>query len=275
MSRISCNVTKDLLPAYLDGVCSGESGELVEEHLAECPACRRFLEGLKQPDAGQDEFKVAYLKKVRRFMNIQSLVGIFLPLAILLAGFYGINHNSSGPLIFYYVEMPVMMMLCAYFLGSGKSKAMPVGKEWLIPVWGVVLVSLAAVMWYFLSYRIVVWAEEEAAAPIPLGEVGPILHGISLAVALGAAALLIVLVILAKKEGRFLLVSGGLAWLAINMVLTMDEAMYHMSEWEALQKHMAGNGAILVTEFAVVTGILALLRRKGLMNPLTQSTKRR
>ncbi|MGO4542865.1 zf-HC2 domain-containing protein [Paenibacillus sp. 2TAB19] len=38
--RQPCNVVYDLLPLYIDGVCSEESKELVEEHLTECPACR-------------------------------------------------------------------------------------------------------------------------------------------------------------------------------------------------------------------------------------------
>lgn len=35
-----CNVVYDLLPLYIDGACSEESKEIVEEHLTECSACR-------------------------------------------------------------------------------------------------------------------------------------------------------------------------------------------------------------------------------------------
>ena len=41
--KTSCNVIKDLLPLYHDGVCSRESRELVEEHLKECEECRMEL----------------------------------------------------------------------------------------------------------------------------------------------------------------------------------------------------------------------------------------
>lgn len=44
MMDISCEVVRDLLPLYHDGVCSGESRALVEEHLEKCPACRAELE---------------------------------------------------------------------------------------------------------------------------------------------------------------------------------------------------------------------------------------
>lgn len=42
--KISCEVIKDLLPLYHDGVCSNESKTMVEEHLAECHDCKVELD---------------------------------------------------------------------------------------------------------------------------------------------------------------------------------------------------------------------------------------
>lgn len=42
-----CNIIRDLLPLYLDEVCSKDSRKLVEEHLEYCEVCRRELEGMK------------------------------------------------------------------------------------------------------------------------------------------------------------------------------------------------------------------------------------
>ena len=39
MSKISCDIIKDLLPLYIDGVCSSDSIDIIEEHLKECPIC--------------------------------------------------------------------------------------------------------------------------------------------------------------------------------------------------------------------------------------------
>jgi predicted anti-sigma-YlaC factor YlaD len=41
--KISCEIIRDLLPLYHDGVCSIESKALVEEHLTECESCSREL----------------------------------------------------------------------------------------------------------------------------------------------------------------------------------------------------------------------------------------
>lgn len=39
-----CNVIKDLLPLYADEVCSEDSREMVEEHLASCKDCKQELD---------------------------------------------------------------------------------------------------------------------------------------------------------------------------------------------------------------------------------------
>ena len=44
--KIPCEVIRDLFPIYHDGVCSGESKAIVEEHLAACEGCRAELEAM-------------------------------------------------------------------------------------------------------------------------------------------------------------------------------------------------------------------------------------
>lgn len=44
---MQCEVIRDLLPLYQDGVCSEQSVQLVEEHLTECPACAQMLETIR------------------------------------------------------------------------------------------------------------------------------------------------------------------------------------------------------------------------------------
>ena len=46
--KISCEIIKDLLPLYNDKVCSKDTGDLVEEHLAECADCRVELDKISR-----------------------------------------------------------------------------------------------------------------------------------------------------------------------------------------------------------------------------------
>lgn len=70
MSRITCNVNKDLLPLYVDDVCSEESKSLVEEHLSECEECQNYYDALKEgiPEEAVKESREALIseEKVRQ-----------------------------------------------------------------------------------------------------------------------------------------------------------------------------------------------------------------
>ena len=46
--KLHCDVIRDLLPLYLDGVCSEESKKMVENHLCECGSCKGELEELRE-----------------------------------------------------------------------------------------------------------------------------------------------------------------------------------------------------------------------------------
>lgn len=48
MKKINCDIIKDVLPLYLDGVVSNATKEMVEEHLSFCDSCRKEAEELKQ-----------------------------------------------------------------------------------------------------------------------------------------------------------------------------------------------------------------------------------
>ena len=45
---MQCSVIRDLLPLYLDEVCSEDTKKLVERHLAECADCRKTLEEMRR-----------------------------------------------------------------------------------------------------------------------------------------------------------------------------------------------------------------------------------
>ena len=48
--KTDCNIIRDLLPLYVDDVCSQESKKLVEEHLQECPACLEEMVNMRKSE---------------------------------------------------------------------------------------------------------------------------------------------------------------------------------------------------------------------------------
>ncbi|MGN0295440.1 MAG: zf-HC2 domain-containing protein [Lachnospiraceae bacterium] len=51
--KINCEIVKDLLPLYVDGVCTQESRKAVEEHLESCKTCQEMHDRMTK-DLGMD-----------------------------------------------------------------------------------------------------------------------------------------------------------------------------------------------------------------------------
>ena len=93
---LSCDVTRDLLPLYHDGVCSEESRALVENHVAGCCECSIILKELRGeidlPHESPDD--LAPLEQIRQNVkrgNKKAWIrGIAAALAVLLTVFAGV-----------------------------------------------------------------------------------------------------------------------------------------------------------------------------------------
>lgn len=82
--KMSCEIIKDLLPLYHDGVCSNESKAMIEEHLAECDNCKTELDVMDkvlpitnmQQNLSEAEAVKELSKKMKKGMLISSLKSI-------------------------------------------------------------------------------------------------------------------------------------------------------------------------------------------------------
>lgn len=93
MTNVSCDIVRDLLPLYVDGVLSPDSQKLVEDHLAACAPCRGCHEELRRdhvrrlgPEAGREG---NVIRKLRRQIKAKRLRAVCLTAvtAALIAGF--------------------------------------------------------------------------------------------------------------------------------------------------------------------------------------------
>lgn len=55
MTKIPCEIARDLFPSYIDGLTSKVSNEVLEEHLRTCEACREALDAMREEGPGQTE----------------------------------------------------------------------------------------------------------------------------------------------------------------------------------------------------------------------------
>ncbi|NMA65781.1 MAG: hypothetical protein GX957_06005 [Clostridiaceae bacterium] len=90
---ISCEIIKDMLPLYLDGVCSNDSKVMVEEHLAECDSCKAELDAMKgeiflshkEQNLKEAETVKKLSRRWKKGMMKSLLKGVFITLLVILA----------------------------------------------------------------------------------------------------------------------------------------------------------------------------------------------
>ena len=70
-----CDIVRDLLFSYNDGVLSQTSKELVEEHLKKCSSCRNVFEEIKQDSKETDETKeIDFFKRMKKKLNKKNII---------------------------------------------------------------------------------------------------------------------------------------------------------------------------------------------------------
>ena len=91
--KLSCGVMEDLLPLYVDGGCTEETAAAVEEHLGDCPDCRKTYEQMssappkwEQEPAPEEKILQKYSQKVRKNKRFRGFLIALIALCCLLAG---------------------------------------------------------------------------------------------------------------------------------------------------------------------------------------------
>lgn len=117
MSKTNCGIIKDLLPLYVDNVCSEESKNTVEEHIKDCPICEAELVKLQnapeiKPEIDNDIDKAVKnagkrIKKGKKKVAIKTLC-IVLCVAML-----------SG--IFIFFQYPLFLEKNSFFTSGFKA----------------------------------------------------------------------------------------------------------------------------------------------------------
>ena len=108
--KISCKISEDLLPLYLDDSCSEDSRAALEEHLKECPSCQAKLTRMQKDISDNIRAEksapelAAYARKVRRHRIRIAVSAVFITIiasAVLALGYLVIQdmYNQMSPYI--------------------------------------------------------------------------------------------------------------------------------------------------------------------------------
>ncbi len=111
--KITCEIIRDLLPLYAEELASPDSRVLVEEHTAQCPACKRQLDELRTPTPAAPAAPMTTVNRLLRRRTLLWCVLVGCLVAALALGVLG--RMTSGQLI-YDIDTE---LLCARDLESG------------------------------------------------------------------------------------------------------------------------------------------------------------
>lgn len=88
---MNCNIIRDLIPLYIDGCCSEESGEEIRKHLENCCECKNIYEEMKTPvEAQKKAFTVKPSVRISQWKAsiLQSVLFLFSFLLITVGVYY-------------------------------------------------------------------------------------------------------------------------------------------------------------------------------------------
>ncbi len=131
-----CDIIGDLIPSYVDEVCSEKSRRAVEEHVNECAACKKLLEQQRLMDFSAEkleERELNGLKKIHSRIKRQTMISCGLGILLLLLGWHSFQGYGYLSKILYYLLMP-LCMLTVYRTGEDGDVCVRAGKTdgWLM-----------------------------------------------------------------------------------------------------------------------------------------------
>lgn len=258
MSKISCDVTRDLLTVYLDDVCSEESRELVDEHLQECEDCRNFLEAMKEADTKENckNTQFQFFKKAKQHLdNRYKLVFVIALLFTALMVIYSEIYYNHIPKIFINVSIPILM--CTFFLAQPTKQNKVRKYHWLQ------LISIALSL-FLIGFHLFAVGQLTLLLNAPQDErlsalfqtepyyLGPFLEKIYLICVFMEIALLILYYILGKKNQCSFIPGQNASWLGIGLGLAFRASLYNMDTLEGFKWGSIDIICILLSEFVIV-----------------------
>ena len=66
MRDIACEIVRDLLPTYVDGLASDDTKQIVEEHIAHCGECRHAFNVIRAERIFREDGEMKELAFLRR-----------------------------------------------------------------------------------------------------------------------------------------------------------------------------------------------------------------
>lgn len=87
---LSCDVVKDLLPSYIEGLTSADSNQAVKEHMFRCEGCRELYSSMcpdEDEKAGETIKELDYLKSIKKKNRKKLRTAVLVTAGVLVLAF--------------------------------------------------------------------------------------------------------------------------------------------------------------------------------------------
>lgn len=184
--KLSCNIIKDLLPSYLEDICSADTKHAVEGHLSECSDCRALAAMMRETDfvlERTESSEIDYMKKTRRhLMKKGTYGGIALAVFVLLGLFTALHGYHSRTAKAYFMILPCLLIFTKALLPPPSQNGQTMKSQKMMAAFGILL-TLYGVMHNYLCFHMQGWnAKEYGLFHMKPDEVGPFLYRLFLAI---------------------------------------------------------------------------------------------
>jgi len=102
---MKCYIVNDLLPEYIENLCSEETKKEIETHIAGCKKCQQSLKNMKPEDEDKTTLNFNPFQKIQKKIKIQKRIKVLLiaVLAVLAAFFVYMGIAQACP----YLNLPI------------------------------------------------------------------------------------------------------------------------------------------------------------------------
>lgn len=152
MEKLNCDIIQDLIPSYVDEICSDASKLCVEEHLKNCDSCRKIAELCKRTAFSAtaiENKQMTMLKKWTRKMKQHNLYSYLLLLFMIGFGLYTFTGNPALSIRGYYILFAVCLA-GTYLFTTRAGKLQPIQKADRFMTIGAVLLNILSLLTMYL-----------------------------------------------------------------------------------------------------------------------------
>lgn len=253
MIKNECEIICDLLPLYVDDVCSDKTREAVKEHLAVCESCREKYENMKNTQLVAEKAnrkQKEFFRRLKQRQSIKNAAGI-LVVAVIFVLLWHLKEVSGANLS--YAMIPLLSIAALILIESDNGW----DKSWQKLAGSVIAVLCIYEIGIneYIAHRI---CSGKAVFGLANVQIGPFVRYQIYAI-LGIGVVVLLVNCIWKKNNRFV---SCLCIGAVGLSYAYDSLYSRLDTLEVYLESLHRVECVLVPELLAVLGIILLIEKR-------------